>query len=45
MRSESDAEFLKNFSDEALDEAFPPTAQEAAELEAADAFVVSESSP
>merc|ERR1711935_624487 len=38
-KSESDTELLKNFSDETLDEAFPPTAQEAAELEAAEAFV------
>lgn len=40
---QSDSDFLKTFSDETLEEAFPPTAQEAAELEAAEVFVVSNS--
>lgn len=41
MQSKSDADFLNTFSDETLEEAFPPTAQEAAELEAVEVFVVS----
>ncbi|CAJ1941259.1 unnamed protein product [Cylindrotheca closterium] len=36
---ESDTDFLRTFSDETLEEAFPPTAQEAAELEAVEVFV------
>jgi len=39
LESKSDTDFLKTFSDETLEEAFPPTAQEAAELEAAEIFV------
>lgn len=35
----SDTEFLHSIADEAIDEAFPPTAQEAAELEAVEIFV------
>jgi len=35
----SDSEFLHSITDEAIDEAFPPTAQEAAELEAVEIFV------
>jgi len=35
----SDTEFLHSITDDAIDEAFPPTAQEAAELEAVEAFV------
>jgi len=35
----SDTEFLHSITDEAIDEAFPPTAQEAAELEAVEFFV------
>lgn len=41
MQSQSDTDFLKTFSDETLEEAFPPTAEEAAELEAVEVFVVS----
>jgi len=35
----SDTEFLHSIADEAIDEAFPPSAQEAAELEAVEMFV------
>jgi hypothetical protein len=35
----SDTEFLHSITDEAIDEAFPPSAQEAAELEAVEMFV------
>jgi len=35
----SDTEFLHSIADDAIDEAFPPTAQEAAELEAVEIFV------
>lgn len=35
----SDTEFLHSITDETIDEAFPPTAQEAAELEAVEMFV------
>lgn len=35
----SDTEFLHTITDEAIDEAFPPSAQEAAELEAVEMFV------
>lgn len=35
----SDSEFLHSITDEAIDEAFPPNAQEAAELEAVEIFV------
>lgn len=35
----SDTEFLHSITDEAIDEAFPPNAQEAAELEAVEIFV------
>lgn len=41
MQSKSNTDFLKTFSDETLEEAFPPTAEEAAELEAVEVFVVS----
>jgi hypothetical protein len=36
---ESESEFLHSISDEAIDEAFPPSAEEAAELEAVEIFV------
>lgn len=35
----SDSEFLHSITDETIDEAFPPSAQEAAELEAVEMFV------
>mmetsp|Transcript_22543 Transcript_22543/g.47313 ORF Transcript_22543/g.47313 Transcript_22543/m.47313 type:complete len:186 (-) Transcript_22543:3-560(-) len=35
----TDSEFLHSITDEAIDEAFPPSAQEAAELEAVEVFV------
>jgi len=35
----SDSEFLHTITDEAIEEAFPPSAQEAAELEAVEVFV------
>ncbi|KAL3912088.1 MAG: hypothetical protein SGILL_007024 [Bacillariaceae sp.] len=35
----SDSDFLHSIQDEALDEAFPPSAEEAAELEAVEIFV------
>ena len=35
----SESEILHNISDDTIDEAFPPTAEEAAELEAAELFV------
>jgi len=35
----TDTEFLHSITDDAIDEAFPPTAQEAAELEAVEVFV------
>mmetsp|Transcript_14968 Transcript_14968/g.41671 ORF Transcript_14968/g.41671 Transcript_14968/m.41671 type:complete len:186 (+) Transcript_14968:497-1054(+) len=35
----TDSEFLHSITDEAIDEAFPPDAQEAAELEAVETFV------
>jgi len=35
----TDTEFLHSITDEAIDEAFPPSAQEAAELEAVEMFV------
>lgn len=35
----TDTEFLHSITDEAIDEAFPPSAQEAAELEAVEVFV------
>lgn len=35
----SDTDFLHSITDEAIDEAFPPSAQEAAELEAVEMFV------
>jgi len=35
----TDTEFLHSITDDAIDEAFPPTAQEAAELEAVETFV------
>lgn len=35
----SESDFLRTISDEALDDAFPPTAEEAAEMEAAEFFV------
>jgi hypothetical protein len=35
----SENEFLKSFQDNTIDEAFPPNAQEAAEIEAAEIFV------
>ena len=37
--SGSESEFLHTIADEAIDEAFPPNAAEAAELEAAETFV------
>eukprot|EP00980_Cylindrotheca_fusiformis_P015170 scaffold4197_cov115-Cylindrotheca_fusiformis.AAC.4 len=39
LRVQSEAGFIKGFSDDILDEAFPPTAQDAAELEAVEVFV------
>ena len=39
MFAGSKAEFLQSFTDETLDEAFPPTAEDAAELEDVDFFV------
>jgi len=35
----TDSEFLHSITDEAIDEAFPPSAEEAAELEAVELFV------
>ena len=35
----SDTEFLHTITDDAIDEAFPPTAEEAAELEAVETFI------
>jgi hypothetical protein len=42
MQVQNQSEFLKGFSDDTMDDAFPPTAQDAAELEAVEIFVVSD---
>jgi hypothetical protein len=42
LRVQNKSEFLKGFSDDTMDDAFPPTAQDAAELEAVEMFVVSD---